>query len=69
MYDLMTGSPTYHQPYHLNEHDELQLVEYIEYMAQCTQLVSIKWIQTMAGRLAVHRYTKYKQYIYGLHSN
>ena len=60
----MTGSPTYHQPCHLNEHDELQLVAYIEYMAQCTQLVSIKWIQTMAGRLAVHRYTQYKQYIW-----
>ena len=54
-----------HQPCHLNEHDELQLVAYIEYMymVQCTQLVSIKWTQTMAGRLAVHRYTKYKQYI------
>ena len=52
----MTGSPTYHQPCHLNEHDELQLVAYIEYMhmAQCTQLVSIKWTQTMAGRLSVH---------------
>ena len=53
----MTGSPTYHQPCHLNEHDELQLVAYIEYMymAQCTQLVSIKWTQTMAGQLSVHR--------------
>ena len=52
----MTGSPTYHQPSHLNEHDELQLVvAYIEYMSQCAQVVSIERIQTMAGRLAVHR--------------
>ena len=38
----MTGSTTYHQPYHLNEHDELQLVAYSEYMymAQCAQSVS-----------------------------
>ena len=57
----MTGSPTYHQPSHLNEHDELQLVvTYIEYMSQCAQAVSIERIQTMAGRLAVHRYTNHK---------
>ena len=49
----MTGSPTYHQPSHLNEHDELQL----EYMFQCAQTVSIERIQTMAGRLAVGPYT------------
>ena len=41
----MTGSPTYHQPSHLNEHDKLQLVEaYIEYMSQCAQAVSIERI-------------------------
>ena len=51
----MTGSPTYNQPSYLNEHDK-----YIEYMAQCAQSVSIEWIQTMAGRLAVHRHTQYK---------
>ena len=65
----MTESPIYHQPSHLNEHDQLQLVAYIEYMAQCAQPVYMEWIQTMAGRLAVHRYTTYKQYISGLHSS
>ena len=50
----MTGSPTYNQPSHLNEHDKLQLVAYIKYAcpnpgSQCAQLVSIEWIQTMAG--------------------
>ena len=50
----MTGSPTYHQPSHLNEHNELQLMEYIEYMAQCAQSVSIELIQTMADRQYIY---------------
>ena len=42
---------------HLTEHDEGQLIAYIEYMAGCAQPVSLEWIKAMAGRLATFRYS------------
>ena len=51
-----TGDKRAHSA-HLSEHDEMQLVNYITYMAATAQPVSIEWVLLMAARLASHRYT------------